>query len=229
MFFYFYLRNLLLKNILYIGFLFLTVSLYPINATTLYFGCDMPEYHFTIVDDKRVCIQYCAHNNEVSYAEIYEPYTFSKNSSKLDAILDDFFSNGLEILTISKEEKALRKSQAMPRFLGCEYLIEQGLSFEEIEMCSKKKMLEYIYGNLIYPPEALTIGAVGTASYYFYCGQKWIHCGYVVSRDPGYGMGESAKKVIESMNGLEDLWIPGIQDYEPINVIYNMPVKFKLQ
>ena len=47
----------------------------------------------------------------------------------------------------------------------------------------------------------------------------------VVITDIGQGCGDEAARVVRSMPN----WIPGMQRGKPVNVLYTLPVRFKLE
>ena len=57
--------------------------------------------------------------------------------------------------------------------------------------------------------------------------------GYVkdaqVVRDIGGGCGQEALRIVELMNGMPNRWTPGKQRGRAVKVLFNLPVKFKLE
>jgi TonB family protein len=115
--------------------------------------------------------------------------------------------------------------EKMPRFPGCE---DMNASDAEKEECSKKKLLEYVYTNLKYPKEAKDQGIQGMVVVQFVIMNDGTIDNVKIVRDIGGGLGEVSKSVISSMNDMEERWIPGEQRGEKVNVLYTIPVRFKL-
>ena len=113
----------------------------------------------------------------------------------------------------------------MPRFPGCE---DQPVGHERDD-CAKTKMLEYIYQNLKYPQEARKNQVEGQVVLQFVVGQDGILREIRIARDIGSGCGKAAADVIESMNDKKLKWTPGVQKGRNVDVLYTLPVKFKLE
>jgi protein TonB len=47
-------------------------------------------------------------------------------------------------------------------------------------------------------------------------------------RDIGGGCGEEAVRIVNMMNEMDQKWVPGMQQGRPVNVLFNLPVRFKL-
>ncbi len=116
----------------------------------------------------------------------------------------------------------LRAVEEMPRFPGCE---ETEGTLEDVQGCAQSLMLKYVYTCLKYPQEARKKGVEGTVVISFIVSEL----GYVedafIARDIGYGCGEEALSIIQSM----PQWTPGIKDGKTVPVKFSLPVKFKLQ
>ena len=50
-----------------------------------------------------------------------------------------------------------------------------------------------------------------------------------IMREIGFGCGQAAVNVIESMNTLGKTWRPGHQRGKPVRVLYTLPIKFDTQ
>jgi len=124
------------------------------------------------------------------------------------------------------EEQIFKVVQEMPRFPGCEGMFS---SRRETLNCANEKMLEYIYGNLIYPEEARKKGVEGMCVIQFVIGKDGIIRDAHIERDIGASCGEAALKTIYSMNDLPERWIPGKHKGKPVSVFFTLPVRFKLE
>ncbi len=123
-------------------------------------------------------------------------------------------------------EEIFKVVEEMPRFPGCE---DMTASVEEKRMCSNKKMLEFIYENIRYPAVARDNGIEGTVVVSFVVDREGNIQDAQVVRDIGGGCGAEALRVVNMMNGLPQRWIPGKQRGRPVKVLFNLPVKFKLE
>lgn len=119
-------------------------------------------------------------------------------------------------------EEVFRIVEDMPRFPGCEEL----RSKEERQKCAKKKMEDFIAINLEYPAEALEKGIEGKAVVQLMIEEDGTLTRLKVVRDPGYGLGEEALRIVQLMVGTP--WTPGRQRGKPVRVQYYIPVKFEL-
>lgn len=122
-------------------------------------------------------------------------------------------------------EEIFKVVEQMPRFPGCEHLDSE----EEKKQCAQKKLLEYIYANIKYPPIARENGVEGMVVVKFVVDKDGSISEPEVVRDIGAGCGEEALRVVKSMNTENIKWIPGKQRGRPVRVQFNLPVKFQLQ
>lgn len=122
-------------------------------------------------------------------------------------------------------EEIFKVVEQMPRFPGCEDLG----SDEEKKQCAQKKLLEYIYANIKYPPIARENGVEGMVVVKFVVDKDGSISAPEVVRDIGAGCGDEALRVVRSMNDNNIKWIPGKQRGRPVRVQFNLPVKFQLQ
>lgn len=120
------------------------------------------------------------------------------------------------------ENQVYKKVDEMPRFTGCE---DTESSISEKEECSKGKMLEYLYTNLKYPEEAKKEGIEGMVVIQMTIGKKGNVQDAKIVRNLGGGCAEEALRVINTFPE----WIPGKQDGKPVDVMYTVPIRFKLQ
>lgn len=123
------------------------------------------------------------------------------------------------------EEPVLMRAEQMPRFPGCESFPED----EKIKQaCSKEKLKEYITKNLNYPAEARVNKIEGVVYVKFVVDKDGSVSNVSVINDPGSGLGEASKKLVESMNKMPKKWQPALQNNQPVRVYFTLPVSFKL-
>jgi protein TonB len=123
-------------------------------------------------------------------------------------------------------EEIFKVVEEMPRFPGCEDI---SVSLDEKKMCSQKKLLEFIYENIRYPAVARDNGIQGTVVVSFVVNTDGKIADAKVVRDIGGGCGGEALRIVEMMNDLPERWVPGRQRGRAVRVMFNLPVKFKLE
>lgn len=116
--------------------------------------------------------------------------------------------------------------EMMPRFPGCEGM--DGTAKEKAQ-CAQIKMLEYIYKNLKYPQLARENGVEGTVVLNFVIAKDGYIDDIKIVRDIGAGCGDAAASAVDSMNDMNERWIPGTQRGRKVRVLYTLPIKFKLE
>ena len=117
-------------------------------------------------------------------------------------------------------EEWLGISEQMPRFPGCE--LE-----EDPDQCTKDRLVDFIYKRLKYPEQARENKVEGMVVVQFKIDKNGQMGDVVIRRDIGAGCGQAAADVVSSIKALS-LWTPGKQRSRPVNILYTMPVKFKL-
>ncbi len=142
---------------------------------------------------------------------------------KLSLIALMLFGFYFQIIAQETEE-IFQIVEQMPRFPGCEEL----QTLREKNECSNQKFMEYFYDNLEYPEEAIKNKTEGRVVVRFTVTKDGYIKDAKILRDVGDGCGEAAKKVILSMNNLEQKWIPGSQGGRKVNVHLTRPIKFRL-
>jgi periplasmic protein TonB len=86
-------------------------------------------------------------------------------------------------------------------------------------------MLSYITSHIVYPPMAKENGITGKVFVSFVIGPDGKVKDAKTLRGIGGGCDEEALRVINSMPG----WKPGKQNGKPVNVQFNIPIKFSLR
>ena len=95
----------------------------------------------------------------------------------------------------------------------------------EKKKCAEQKMLMHIYSSLRYPAVARENGVEGTSIVKFVVDKEGNVKDISVVRGLCKEIREEVQKVVESM----PQWIPGEQDGKKADVIYTLPVRFKLE
>lgn len=124
-------------------------------------------------------------------------------------------------------KEIFRIVEDMPRFRNadCEALVAK----QERKECAQGKMLEYVYSNLQYPSIAKENKVEGTVVVSFVVEKNGTVTDIRVLRDIGAGCGDETVRIVQSMNDNGPSWITGKQRGRPVRVMYNLPVKFKLE
>ena len=114
----------------------------------------------------------------------------------------------------------------MPRFPGpaCP---------EDDADCFRKALLNYVYGNIRYPEAARTAGVEGVSVVSFVVGTDGELLAPEVLRlpeadgtpDAAQAIGKELLRVVSEMPA----WEPGVHDGQPVQVRFNLPVRFALE
>ncbi len=128
-------------------------------------------------------------------------------------------SNAQNTAAAEADDTVYTKVDIMPRFAGCEDKAK-----EKRAACASSKMFRYIREHIQYPAVAKKEGKEGQAVISFVVAKSGKIRDVEVVKDPGYGMGAEAKRIVKSFPD----WIPGLQKSNKVNVKYLIPVKFKL-
>jgi TonB family protein len=90
----------------------------------------------------------------------------------------------------------------------------------------ESEMMNFISKNVVYPKKAIANAIEGTVKVKFTVDQKGnVKDLQIISKDKlGYGCEEEAMRVIRIM----PRWNPGLQNGEPVNVYFHLPIKFRL-
>ncbi len=100
-------------------------------------------------------------------------------------------------------------------------VVEQKPEFPDGEAA----MLKFIYSNISYPPIARENGVDGTVYISFVVEKDGSVTDVKIVRDIGGGCGDEAVRVVKKF----PKWNPGKQRGRPVRVLFNLPVKFKLE
>lgn len=113
-------------------------------------------------------------------------------------------------------------AEEMPAFGDCAFA---ALSEAERKDCTAKEMLKFFSKNVRYTRLAKEINIQGTVIAEFVVNKKGQIERVKILRGLGAGLDEEVLRVINKMEG----WKPGKQNKRPVNVLYRVPVKFKLK
>jgi len=122
------------------------------------------------------------------------------------------------------EKEIFKIVEQMPRFPGCE---NEPSQFEKKD-CSNRKMLDYIAKHLKYPSEAKDKSIEGTVVAQFTINKDGSVSDINIIRDIGGGCGQAVIEMLKTMNDMPEKWLPGKQAGKNVNVLYTLPVKFKM-
>ena len=141
-------------------------------------------------------------------------------------VLVPFSINGQSDDTKINNREVFKVVEEMPRFPGCE---NADATTKQKYDCSKEKMLEYIYKNMKYPKEARDANVEGVVVAQFVVNKDGKIDEISIVRDIGANCGEVVLEVLNTMNSMEESWTPGKQRGKAVNVLYTIPVRFKLE
>ncbi len=112
----------------------------------------------------------------------------------------------------------------MPRFPGCEK--ERDLSKKL--RCSEQKMRDFIFEHVYYPDKAWEKEIEGTSVVSFVVETDGTLSNIKIVRSLEGGIDEEAMLVVELMNEKGIHWIPGKEKGVAVPVLFNLPIKFKM-
>ena len=114
----------------------------------------------------------------------------------------------------------------MPRFNhdACESLNSK----QEMYDCAQGKFMEYLVTHLVYPEAAKKDSLEGTVIVQFVIDKKGGMIDFAIIRDIGFGCGQAVETALHDLIGKPGTWIPGKQMSKAVEVLYTLPVKFKL-
>lgn len=113
----------------------------------------------------------------------------------------------------------------MPRFPGCEFYTDASLK----KKCAEEKLLGFIYQNIVYPDSAIANNIEGTVVLQFVVTKTGDIVQPKILKDIGHGCGEEALRMLDLMKEQNIVWSPGNNNGTPVDVTFNMPVRFKIK
>jgi len=111
----------------------------------------------------------------------------------------------------------------MPRFP-----YDEGECDSHPQRCADDALVSYIYKHLQYPAIAEQNGIEGMNVVSFVIGEDGRISDIELLRDIGAETGDEVIRLMEQMQE-EIIWTPGKQRGSPVNVKYNLPIRFKLE
>ncbi|MCB9279049.1 MAG: TonB family protein [Lewinellaceae bacterium] len=127
---------------------------------------------------------------------------------------------GEEKLDTGNPIDTMKMVEVIPYMAGCE-----NDDPDAQKQCSDRKMLESIYLQIRYPRTARENGLEGSAVLRFVVEKDGSITGVTALRGICRDIEAECKRVI----GLMPQWAPGRQNGEPVRVVFNLPIKFKLE
>lgn len=121
-------------------------------------------------------------------------------------------------------QKAYTEVDQMPQFPGC-----NEADAEAQKDCSNKKFLTFIYENLKYPKEDADKGVEGMVLLNFVVTSKGKIKDITTKKSLSKACDAESIRVVELMNEKGILWTAGKKDGKAVNVVFNLPLKFKLK
>ena len=127
-----------------------------------------------------------------------------------------------------KVERKFERLTEWPRFFSeeCENLTDDP---KKKRICAREKMLEYIYENLRYPIGVEVDSIAETVVVRFTITKNGFIKEAEVVRAESTKYFDEAKRVVESMNGLPNRWIPGYSNKKPVDSRFILPIRFGLK
>ena len=117
-----------------------------------------------------------------------------------------------------------RVAEQMPLYLGGD--CPPDANYPSRKACADRNLLEAIYSELQYPTQAAQLtGPAKMAVVNFVVEEDGSVSNVEVYRDPGYGMGQEAQRVVQQLadqGGFEAARSGG----EPVRVLMQLPIKF---
>jgi len=104
----------------------------------------------------------------------------------------------------------------------------RSLSGHERKECSDRALLSFVQKGLDYPALARNNGIEGTVVIRFVVEKDGSVSSIESVRGLGGGCTAAALAAIERINGQGLRFIPGLQNGEPVRVVFNLPIKFQL-
>jgi TonB family protein len=134
--------------------------------------------------------------------------------------LNDEINTEKVYLKEDNDKNIFQVVEVIPRFPGC----DTGTK-EELKKCAETKLLQFIYSNIKYPPLARENGIQGTAYVRFVVDKD----GSIINIKTIRGITAEIRDECERVIRMMPKWVPGQQGGKPVKVMFNIPIKFKLE
>ena len=135
-------------------------------------------------------------------------------------------SSGENVSQGEKIYKTLKAPNKMPMEASCISDVEP---YEEQLKCSDQKLLMHVYKNIVYPAAARDNGIEGQVVCQFVITKEGKVRSPKIVKELGYGTSETVLETLRDMEEKGFTWSPGMVGGKPVDVVYSLPVKFKLQ
>lgn len=147
----------------------------------------------------------------------------SNNRRSINDRLNEKLSQPIEKkkAIVDESSKPFIAVEHMPSYGDCKDIVSE----KERRICTNKAVLNKIYDQLKYPALARENGIDGTVVIEFVINKTGEMKDIKILRDIGAGCGKAAMNAIKKLRN----WSPGKQQGRPVNVLYRIPVKYKLQ
>ncbi len=120
-------------------------------------------------------------------------------------------------------EELFRIVSKMPRLPGCEEVAE-----EDRLSCTQEKLIAYLQPKQRYPQQALANQKEGLAIVYFVVEKNGSISDIALARDPGYGMGDEALRLVRLLPQNNIRFSPASHRGRPVRVQLQLPLRFRL-
>ncbi len=131
--------------------------------------------------------------------------------------------NDNKVLPQNNEKK--KPAERMPLFPGCE---EKNLEYLELKTCAETQLLRFVQSNLVYPYYERNNNIQGKAYVQFMVQSNGEIAHAKVVKNPGGRLGNTALWVVNRMNYTCQPWTPGQKDGKDVDVLFTMPIHFRL-
>lgn len=147
------------------------------------------------------------------YASVIRPEIIGDHVDTFRYFNQDALKNDYRLI----KSTLYKKVEKMPVFQGCE-------TDPDPDECSKKKLIDLLYHNIIYPVEAKKLRVQGV-----------VYAKYIVKTDGTLsnirierGIGNGCDEEVLRFISLLPRYTPGYQDGKAVPVQITLPVKFRL-
>ena len=114
-----------------------------------------------------------------------------------------------------------------PLFPGCAE--QAGPDAKDRNQCSQQAILRFMYGNLVYPAQAVEDSVEGTVVLRFVVEKNGRVGQAEVLKDIGAGCAEEALRVLDLLRQADEAnWTPGMNKGQVVRTYFTLPIKFKI-